>query len=128
YADYEHVVAGRGSLLAEVEALLDRSHELLIERPEHIRLVLRVLLDHEHPELASANLQPRSASEFYEHLADRGVKRGEIAKRDRERLITFLVTQLWGMTTLAAFNDRSIDAVVRSAKWAASSLLGGARD
>ena len=47
YADYEDVVAGRGSLLEEVEALLDRSRELLVERPEHIRLVLRVLLDHD---------------------------------------------------------------------------------
>ena len=50
YADYEQVVAGRASLVEEVEALLDRSRDLLRERPEHIRLVLRVLLDHEHPE------------------------------------------------------------------------------
>ena len=123
YADYEHVVAGRGSLLDEVEALLDRSRELLIERPEHIRLVLRVLLDHEHADLAGANLQPRAATEFYQSLADRGVKRGEITKRDREHIITFLVTLLWGMTTLAAFDPRSIDSVVASAKWAARRQL-----
>jgi AcrR family transcriptional regulator len=123
YADYEHVVAGRGSLLEEVEALLDRSRELLIERPDHTRLVLRVLLDHEHPELVGADLQPRAAVEFYDHLAARGVKRGEITKRDRDHLVVFIVTTLWGITTLAAFDPTTLDHSVAAAKWAARRQL-----
>jgi AcrR family transcriptional regulator len=118
YTDYEHVVAGRGSLVEEVDALFDRSRELLVERPEHIRLVLRVLLDHEHPDLLDADLQPRAAVEFYEQLADRGVKRGEITRRDREHLITSVVTLLWGITMIVAFDPSAIDQVVDSAKWA----------
>ena len=124
YADYEQVVAGRGSLVEEVDALLDRSRELLRERPEHIRLVLRVLLDHEHPELANADLQPQIALDFYTHLADQAARRGEITKRDRERVMTFVVTLLWGMTTLTAFDPSGLDTVVDSAKWATKATLG----
>ncbi|MEY2434169.1 MAG: hypothetical protein QOC92_3894, partial [Acidimicrobiaceae bacterium] len=117
YADYEQVVAGRGSLVEEIDALLDRSRDLLRERPEHIRLVLRVLLDHEHPELADADLEPRAALDFYAHLVDRAVNRGEIAARDRTRVTTSIVTLLWGMTTLTAFDPDRLDAIVDSAKW-----------
>jgi AcrR family transcriptional regulator len=117
YADYEQVVAGRGSLVEEIDALLDRSRDLLRERPEHIRLVLRVLLDHEHPELAGADLQPRAALDFYAHLADRAVNRGEITARDRERVTTSIVTLLWGMTTLTAVDPDHLDTIVDSAKW-----------
>ena len=118
YADYEQVVAGQETLIGEVDALLDRSRQLLSERPEHIRLVLRVVLDHGHSDLAHADLQPQAAAEFYARLADRGVQRGEITTADRSHLITFVVTLLWGMTTLAAFDLRSLDGVVASAKWA----------
>lgn len=124
YADYEQVVAGRGSLAEEIDVLLDRSRELLRERPEHIRLVLRVLLDHQHPELVTADLRPRAALDFYGQLADRAVQRGEISRRDRERVMTFVVTLLWGMTTLTAFDPSGLDAVVDSAKWVTKGRFG----
>jgi AcrR family transcriptional regulator len=118
YTDYDAVVAGRASLVDELTAIIDHSRALLLDRPEHIRLVLRVLLDHTHPELADANLQPPSATEFYSRLADRGVTRGDIQPDDREHVMTWIVTTLWGMTTLAAFDPRSLDAVTDTAKWA----------
>ncbi|MEY2435074.1 MAG: hypothetical protein QOC92_4799, partial [Acidimicrobiaceae bacterium] len=68
-------------------------------------------------ELAGADLQPRAALDFYAHLADRAVNRGEITARDRERVTTSIVTLLWGMTTLTAFDPDRLDAIVDSAKW-----------
>jgi AcrR family transcriptional regulator len=124
YTDYDAVVAGRSSLVDEITAIIDRSRALLLDRPEHIRLVLRVLLDHTHPDLADANLEPPGATEFYSRLADRGVTRGEIHPDDREHLTTWIVTTLWGMTTLAAFDPRSLDAVTDTAKWAAKAQFG----
>lgn len=118
YRDYDIVIADRSSLHDELEAIIDHSRTLLRERPEHIRLVLRVLLDHTHPDLDDAHLDPPTAAEFYERLADRGVSRGEIQPQDREHIMTWLVTVLWGMTTLAAFDARSLDAVTETAKWA----------
>ncbi len=123
YADYEHVVAAQGSLLGEVEALLDRSRQLLVERPDHTRLSLRVLLDHEHPDLVGADLQPRAALEFYRNLAARGVQRGEITDLNREHVVVFIVTLLWGIMTLGAFDPATLDQSVAAAKWAARRQL-----
>jgi hypothetical protein len=83
-----------------------------------------VLLDHEHPELASSDLQPRVALDFYTQLADRAVRRGEITRHDQERVVTFVVTLLWGMTTLTAFDPAGLDAVVDAARWASRATLG----
>lgn len=124
YTDYDAVVAGSDSLIDEIDAIIDHSRALLLDRPEHIRLVLRVLLDHSHPDLADANLQPPGATDFYSRLADRCVTRGEIHPEDREHLMTWIVTTLWGMTTLAAFDPRSLDAVTETAKWAARAQFG----
>lgn len=124
YTGFEEVVAGRPSLVEEVEALLDQAHQFLLDHPEHIRLVLRVLLDHDHPDLVDADLQPEAAKAFFEHLADRGVQRGEIAEPDREQLIGFLVTLLWGITTLTAFDSTALDPAIEAAKWSARHQLG----
>lgn len=118
YGDYAEVVAGHASLLEEVDAMLDRSRELLLERPDHTRLVLRMLVEHEHPELAAADLQVTAVGEFFTGLADRSVRRGEITRTERQHLITFLATLLWGITTLHAFDVASLDRAVAAAKWA----------
>lgn len=123
YVDYEQVVAGRGSLVEEVDALLDRSRELLLERPDHTRLVLRMLVEHEHPELAAADLRVPVVADFFAELADRSVRRGEIGRRERQHLTMFLATLLWGITTLNAFDATSLDHAVAAAKWAARRSL-----
>lgn len=38
--------------------------------------------------------------------------------------MTFVVTVLWGMTTLTAFDPSGLDAVVDSATWAATARRG----
>jgi AcrR family transcriptional regulator len=123
YRDYDATLVGRGSLVEELDAVIDRSRGLLLEAPEHVRLVLRILLDRTHPELAGADLQPPSAVEFYTRLVERGVSRGDIAPDDRGHLITWLVTLQWGMTTVAAFDAASLDFVSETAKWAVRAQL-----
>ena len=77
FRDYDETLVGRGSLIEELDAVIDRSRGVLLEAPEHVRLVLRILLDRTHPELVGANLQPPSAVDFYTRLVERGVSRGE---------------------------------------------------
>lgn len=126
YADYEAVVAGRGSLLEEVEALLDRSRDLLVDNPDHIRFVVRVLVEHEHAALADVDLDVPQVAGFYRELANRSVQRGEIPRRDREHLVLFLTSLLWGITTLAGFDPTTLDRAVDAAKWAARRQLAPA--
>jgi AcrR family transcriptional regulator len=118
YTDYEAAVAGRDSLLDEVDALLDHSREVLDENPDHIRFVMRMLLEREHVDLAATNLQVHAVAHFFGQLAQRSVKRGEISRRERDRLVTFITTLLWGITTMTAFDAASLNGAVEAAKWA----------
>src|SRR5215216_1611768 len=65
YAGYEEVVAGRGSLLEELEALLDRSRDVLLDNPDHIRFVVRMLVESTHVGLAGFERQVSTATEFF---------------------------------------------------------------
>jgi AcrR family transcriptional regulator len=127
YTDYEAVVAGRASLVQELEALLDRSRDLLVDNPDHVLFVVRMLVERQHAGLADANLQVPTATDFLTQLAERGVRRGEIAKRDREQLVTFISTLLWGITTITAFDPDALDSAVEAAKWAARRHLDPAK-
>lgn len=123
YADYAEVVAGRGSLVEEVEALLDRSREVLVGDPDHVRFVVRLLLDREQPELAGTELEVAAATNFFRELAERSVARGEIARGDRAPLVSVITTLLFGLTTVAALDPASVDAAIDAAKWAARHQL-----
>ncbi len=118
YIDYEQVVAGRHSLLDELEAVLDHSREVLVDNPDHIRFVARVLMEREHDDLATVTLEVPAATQFLDELAERAVQRGEIAKAERERLDAFVITLLCGITTVTAVDARALDLVVDAAKWA----------
>lgn len=59
----------------------------------------------------------RAAADFFPTLADRGVQRGEIGRRDREHLVVFVSTLLWGITTLDAFDAPTLDRTVAAPKW-----------
>lgn len=126
YADYEGVVAGSSSLIDEVEAILDRSREVLRDNPDHIRFVVRMLVEAEHAGLADADLEVPTVTGFFRELANRSVRRGEIARSDRERLVLYVTTLLWGITTLAGFDPATLDRAVDAAKWAARRQLAPA--
>jgi AcrR family transcriptional regulator len=123
YRDYEGVVAGRATLVDEVDAILDRSREVLVDNPDHIRFVVRVLVEQDHADLADIDLDVPRVAGFFRQLADRSVERGEIAERDREHLVVYVTTLLWGITTLAGFDPAVLDRAVDAAKWAARRQL-----
>ena len=118
YTDYEQAVVGSASLPDEIDALLERTRDVLVENPDHTRFVVRLLLEREHVGLAAADLQVHAAASFFGQLAERSVTRGEINTRDRHRLVTFLTTLLWGVTTVATFDTAALDRSIEAAKWA----------
>ena len=123
YAEYAAVVAGRASLVDEVEALLERSRQVLAGSPDHIRFVVRILVEREHAGLAGIDLDVPTVTAFFRQLADRSVQRGEIAPGDREHLVVYVTTLLWGITTLAGFDPDVLDRAVDAATWAARRQL-----
>ncbi len=124
YAEYSEVVAGKRSLIDEVEAILDRGGELLERDPDLLHFTMRVAVDRQHEDLEGLPLLTQPYLEFFSDLADRAVRRGEIAKRDRVRLVSFVTMLLWGITTTAALEPTATRDAVRTAKWAAVGRLG----
>ena len=61
---------------------------------------------------------------FFEGLIGRAVSREELARRDGQRVATFVTMLLWGIIALAASDPASISRAVETAKWAASGRLG----
>jgi len=118
YADYQDVIASRDSLLEEVELLLDRSREILRDDPDHIGFVLRLLTERDHVGLQGVNLEVGRATDFFAQLAERSVQRGEINEEDRDALVRYVTTLLWGITTLAALEPETLDETVDATKWA----------
>jgi AcrR family transcriptional regulator len=118
YADYEDVIASRDSLFEEVELLLDRSREILRNDPDHIQFVLRLLTERDHAGLRDLNLEVGRATDFFAQLAERSVQRGEIDETDRDALVRYITTLLWGITTLTALEPENLDQTVDATKWA----------
>ena len=118
YADYEETVAGHTSLLEELESLLDRSGAILRDDPDHVRFVVRMLMERDHAGLDDLNFEVGRATDFFTQLAERSVRRGEITRRERDRLVMFITTLLWGVTTLVAFDAETLDRTIDAAKWA----------
>lgn len=127
YASYAEAVAGRASLGEELDALIERSRQVLADDPDHIRFVVRVLLERQHPDLAGVRLPVGAARRFLEQLADRSVARGEIQPDDRERLIAFIVTLFYGLTSVTAADPAGLDRAVDAMRWAARGFVAGLR-
>lgn len=125
YAGYAEAVAGKDSLGAELDALIERSRQVLADDPGHIRFVVRVLIERDHPDLAGVQLPVEPAATFLRGLADRSVARGEIAREDRGRLIDFVVTLFYGLTSVTAADPAGLDRAVDAMRWAARRFVAG---
>lgn len=119
YAHYAAVVVGKGSLLEEVEAVLDLAGELLERDPDLLRFTVRVPMELRHRDLRGLDPLTEPYLEFFGQLADRAVRRGEVSRNERTRLIGFVTMLLWGITTAAAIEPGDVGLAVRTAKWAA---------
>ena len=124
YAEYAAVVAGKESLLDEVQAILDRGGELLEHDPDLLAFTMRVATDREHEELRRLELLTGPYVVFFRDLAERAVGRGELERCDAARLVSFVTMLLWGITTAAALDPGNARGAVETAKWAAAGRLG----
>jgi len=124
YASFAEVVAGKASLVEEVGALLDRGGELLEHDPDLMRFTIRVVMDRDHQDLASLELLTEPYLAFFDDLARRAVRRGDVARADAVRLIELITMLLWAITTSAALEPAKVSAAVETAKWAAEGRLG----
>ena len=126
YAEFSSVVAGKATLVEEVGALLDRGGELLDEDPDLLRFTIRVVIDRDHEDLAGLDLLTEPYLAFFEDLARRAVRRGDVDRSDTVRLVELVTMLLWGITTAAALEPSKVRAAVEVAKWAAEGRLAQA--
>jgi AcrR family transcriptional regulator len=119
YAEYERVVAGSSTLVDEIDALIDHTRTVLLDRPEHTQLTLRALVDREQDGSTHLDLWEGAVASFFTDLADRAAARGEIAAAERTDLVSFLSTLLWGITAINAYEPSALDRTTHAAKWAA---------
>ena len=123
YAEFASVVAGKETLVDEVDALLDRGGELLEHDPDLLRFTVRVVMDREHQDLAGLDLLTEPYLAFFDDLARRAVRRGDVDRPDAVRLVEFVTMLLWGITATAALEPAKVRAAVETARWAAEGRL-----
>ena len=123
YAEFAEVVAGKRSVMEEVDAILDRGGDLLERDPDLLHFTIRVVMDHRHEDLRELHLQTEPYLEFYRQMADRAVQRKELPRREAARLIGFVTMLLWGITVAAALDPDNVKGAVQTAKWTAEGRL-----
>jgi AcrR family transcriptional regulator len=124
YGSLSAAVAGRESVLEEVRAILERSGEILQDDPDLLHFLIRVILDRQQDELNDLELLAPPVVAFFDGLVGRAVSRQELARRDGQRLATFVTMLLWGIIAVAASDPASVRHAVETAKWAAAGRLG----
>jgi AcrR family transcriptional regulator len=124
YGSLSEAVAGQESVLEEVRAILERSGEILQDDPDLLHFLIRVILDRQQDELNDLELLAPPVVAFFDGLVGRAVSRQELARRDGQRLATFVTMLLWGIIAVAASDPASIRHAVETAKWAAAGRLG----
>jgi AcrR family transcriptional regulator len=117
YAEYERVVAGASTLVDEIDALLDHTRTVLLDRPEHTLLTLRALVDREQAGDTHLDLWEGAVASFFIDLADRAAARGEISLDERADLVSLLSTLLWGITAINAHEPTALARTIDAAKW-----------
>jgi AcrR family transcriptional regulator len=128
YAEFAEVVAGRATLVEELEAVLDRGGELLERDPDLLRFTTRVVIDHGHEDLADQQLFTQPYLEFFHDLAGRAVRRGEVDPHERLRIVSLVTMLLWGLTSVAALEPSLIREAVETAKWTVRGRFGPGSD
>jgi AcrR family transcriptional regulator len=125
YAGYADSVNGLDSLAEELDAVIEQWRRVLIDEPDLIVFVIRVLVECQRPDHADLIAPVDRALDFMSQLADRSVARGDIPASDRERLISFVFTMFYGLTSVTAAYPASLDHVVDALKWAARRFIDG---
>jgi AcrR family transcriptional regulator len=125
YASFTEVVAGRPTLVDEVEAIVRRGGELLEQDPDLLRFTMRVATDSQHEDLRGVSLVSSPYRTFFDDLVRRAVRRGELGRTDAAPLVRFVTMLLWGVTVSASIDPASVDDAIDTAVWAARGRIAG---
>lgn len=118
YAEYEEAVADMQTVADEIEAVLDRTRDILLSDPGHLQLAARLVLDRQHPDLVDLDLAAGPATAFLKGMGVRAVRRGELSTNEAAHLATFVITLLWGITAMATIESAALDPTLAAARWA----------
>lgn len=129
YADYADAVASASPALSdEIEAVLDRTRDILLADPDHLRLAARLLLEREHPDLAELDLGTGAHIDFLQGLGGRAVARGELTEAEAGQLSAFVLTLLWGITAMTSLDPPALDITLDAARWAIHNKIASAQE
>lgn len=94
---YAEALAGVTGVMAELDAMLDRSVQFMDERPALTYLTIRAAADTSQPSVRSAE-NGRAMHELIGGIARRAVERGELAADDEPALRALVLSMLWGLS------------------------------
>jgi len=97
FGAYSRAVAGRESVLAELDAVLECSLGLMRERLAITSLAIHAQTDAVHPEMQNPELH-ESGRAFFDGMVNRAIARGELAADDAVLFERMLVVFLWGLS------------------------------
>jgi AcrR family transcriptional regulator len=113
---YAVAVAGHDSVMAEIDAMLDCSLQLMHDRVAITSLAIHAQTDAVHPEMHRPQLHD-SARAVIDGMTERAVKRGELEPGDAVLFERMLLVFLWGLS-MAGLDDEAqraecVDAIKR---------------
>ena len=97
FGAYSRAVVGCGSLIEELDAVLDCSLRLMDERIAFTSLAIHARTDVVHPEMQHPEMN-ESARAFIEGMIHRAVARGELQEADGVLFERLLLVFLWGLS------------------------------
>lgn len=99
YLSYEESVAGRGSLLAELNATLERAALVMETRQTMIAFISKSSAELSHRELRPLP-QPVPWERFRDGMVRRAIERGELTEADAKLFHRVFATLLWGLSSV----------------------------
>ena len=116
FTAYAAAVAGQDSVMAEIDAMLDCSLQLMHDRVAITSLAIHAQTDAVHPEMHRPQLHD-SARAVIDGMTERAVKRGELDPADAVLFERMLLVFLWGLS-MAGLDDEAqrsecVDAIKR---------------
>jgi AcrR family transcriptional regulator len=100
YAEYEQAIVGVPGVIDRLEAVLDRSSQLMEARPALQLMVLRAWVEHIDHQSLPLPIPPRVSS-FLDTLVRDAVARGEIDADRGDELRDVYRTMMWGVSAVA---------------------------
>ena len=110
---YRHALEGVCGVRAELDVMLDRSEQFMVERPSLTYLTIRGATDTAQPVVRTPGLS-KPMNDLIDGIADRAVARNEISPDDRATLRALVLSMLWGLSIVGVDRPEVRTASVRA--------------